>query len=302
MTRLVAAVMMWLSLAAVVVVAGGHTLYYLLEWEWVRAQIAGIAFVAGLVVAATLSVLARLRRIERRLDVLALAMGTPAVQQPAPDVEPRPDFRWLDRPSTAQALALPAAVLTLLAVPDQSVFIPVFLATGLVVTAVATAVEQISALRHSTPLAGVAVGAPPSALPLPRGPGGRMLLLVPVVAALVVAALVGGLYLASHYWSKPIGAGTTTMAVEVATNGGPAGDPEVVEVVEVVEAVGRYCVLNSGVAVRFRDVVPGPRGDTLLRLTPLLDGDAQKRFIGCLEDAVLEWHQLTVTDTALDRR
>lgn len=66
--------------------------------------------------------------------------------------------------------------------------------------------------------------------------------------------------------------------------------------------MGRYCVLSSGVDVRFGDVAPGPAGTVLLRVTPLLDDDAQKRFGGCLEDAVLDRHRIAVTDVRLAPR
>ena len=45
MTRRIASFVTWLSLLAVATVAGGYTVTYLFQWQWVRAQIAGIAFV-----------------------------------------------------------------------------------------------------------------------------------------------------------------------------------------------------------------------------------------------------------------
>ena len=296
MIRIVASVTTWLALTAVLVISGGHAVYYLLEWEWVRAQIAGIAFVAALVVSATLVLLARLRALEQRLDALARA----AVAAPAPVAatdadagpEPRPDFAWLAPTSGWSALALPILALVALREPAPAVFIPIFLATGIAVSVVASGVERLAALRH--PAAAAPLGAT-GAVGARRPVGYRTALAVPAGGMVVVGAVIGGLWLGAHYWSEPVGAGTTTLTVEVERNGRASTDPEVAEV------VGRYCVLNAGVDVRFRDVVATPEG-VLLRVTPLLDADAQERFGGCLEDAVLDRHRLAVTDVQLTPR
>lgn len=289
MTRTIARVVLWLSVTAVLLVSGGHTFYYLLHWEWNRASIAGIGFVAGLLIAATFLVLGRLQRVERRLDLLLAAheAGREQVARRsahAPEVEPRPDFPWLARPPMVLAgllVALPRPEV------DQAVFIPVFLAAGLVLSVVAGAVERIAAFVQGRG------SRPPAARELIRERPGRALLL-PVVGLVVVAAAVGGLYVASHYWSSPIGPGVTTLTVQV-DHRGPTTEP-----IEVVESAGRFCALDTGVGIGFVGVEEGPAGTTLLRVEPLLDDTAQRRYVGCLEDAVLEWHRLTVTGTVLE--
>ena len=72
--------------------------------------------------------------------------------------------------------------------------------------------------------------------------------------------------------------------------------------VNAVTTVARYCTLNTGTGVEFAGARTGPDQTVRLRVSPLLDDDAQDRFIGCLEDAVLEYHKLTVTQTALTPR
>lgn len=301
MIRTVASVVTWLALTAVLLVSGGHMLYYLLEWEWVRAQIAGIAFVAALVVSATLVLLARLRALERRLDALALAAVASPSSIAAPDPagagpEPRPDFAWLTPTSSWSALALPALALVALREPTPAVFIPIFLATGVAVSVIASGVERLAALRHPAVAAPVAPASARPGVLAPARPSGMLsAVAVPVGGMVVIGAVIGGLWLGAHYWSEPVGSGTTTLTVEVERNGRASTDLEVAEV------VGRYCVLNAGVDVRFRDVVATPEG-VLLRVTPLLDADAQKRFGGCLEDAVLDRHRLAVTDVRLAPR
>ena len=303
MTRTIASVTTWLALAAVMLVAGGHTIYYLLEWEWVRAQFAGIVFVAALIVGATMIIIHRMRALERRLDLLVRSSATPAVDVPGPapagtasalaDPEPRPDFAWLSTSNGWSALALPLLPLLVLREPAPAVFIPVFLATGVAVSVVASGVERLAASRH--PDTSAAAGSTAVLAP-PRPTRTRTAVGSAVGALLVVGAVLGGLWMTAHYWSAPVGAGTTTLVLEVERNGRVSTD------LDVADTMGRYCVLNSGVQVRFGDVAPGPDGQVLLRVSPLLDAEAQNRFGGCLEDAVLDRHRVSVTDVRLAPR
>ena len=309
MTRTVAAVTTWLALTAVLIVAGGHTVYYLLEWEWVRAQIAGIAFVSALVVSATLVLLTRLRALERRLDVLVQAASSAGPGGPAgpaaplaaegADPEPRPDFAWLSPPAGWSGLALPLLALVALRDPTPAVFIPVFLATGIAVSVVASGVERLAARRQvaMAPAAGRGVD-----LAGPRPVSNRAAMGVLVVGVLVIGAVIGGLWLTAHYWSAPLGPGTTTLTLEVERNALVSTDVGDADDADVAEALGRYCVLTSGVDVHFGDVAPGPDGQVLLRVSPLLDEEARRRFGGCLEDAVLDRHRVAVTDVRLAPR
>ncbi|HSE08084.1 MAG TPA: hypothetical protein VLB29_05420 [Nocardioidaceae bacterium] len=303
MTRLVAKVVMWLALAAVVIVAGGHFVYYLFLWEWGRAGIAGTGFTAALVVAATFLFLSRIQRIERRLDELLLIAEHGAslssennADTVASEIEPRPDFPWLRHPAGPQVVGL--AALVAYEAPDQSVFIPVFLAAGLVISAVAGVVERVAFKRYRGRGRGSGTQPLPGAREILASRPRSLLVGFPVIGVVITAVAVGGLYVVSHYWSKPIGPGVTTLTVEVSSRGEAATND-----VEVVEAVGRYCSLNSGTGVTYLGVAPGgPGGSTYLRVSPLLDEDAQDRLVGCLEDAILEWHSLDVTRTELDPR
>jgi hypothetical protein len=297
-TRLVARAVLWLTLAVVVVVAGVHFIYYLSNWEWSRAGIAGLALACALVVGGTFLVLGRLRRLEHRLDeVLAAIQPAPAgpavTQSSAPEVEPRPDFPWLAAPTATYAVGAVLLAAVAWEPPEQGVFIPVFLAAGIVISAVAGVVERLAALRQrGRPGARVSAPAPTAREILGRRPPG-IVLAVTIAGTAVAGAAVGGLYLLSHYWSEPVGPGVTTMTVEVDSRGPTTTD------IEAVETVGRYCTLNSGTHTRFRGVQPGPGEATLLSVSPLLDEDAQSRYVGCVQDAVLEWHRLTVTATEL---
>lgn len=286
MTRLVVRLVLWLSLAAVLVVAGGHTVYYLIYWEWNRAAVAGIGFVAGLVIAMAFLLLARLQRLERGMAVLLATQAVKPERPPAEesDLEPRPDFPWLSKPPVLLVGVLAASPRP---EPEEAVFIPVFLAAGLLLSLVAGAVERVAAavqFRSGTP----------GDADLSQQWSGRSLVLLPLIGLVVVVLTVGGLYLVSHYWSRPLGSGVTTLTVQVDHRGPtvPARD--------VVEAVGRFCALDSGVGISFAGVTDGVDGTTLLRVEPLLDDAARRRYVGCVEDAQLEWHRLTVTDAGVE--
>lgn len=293
MTRLVAKVSLWVALTTVIIVAGVHWVYYLVNWEWNRAAIAGTAFVAASLLASTVLLLGRMWRIERRLDALLLTRGTSPGPAEPPDPEPRPKFPWLVGVSAPPALVL--VVLAPWTPPEQGVFVPIFLAAGLGLSAAAGVVERVAAARYDQrpTLAGVA--SPPGLREVLRTTPRRVLVAIPLLSVLIVVGLVSALWFGGHYWAKPVGPGITTLTVEVDKRGLAPESPDVVE------TVGRYCSLDSGVGVAFvgaREVAGGWQ----LQVSPLLDEDAQDRLIGCLEDAVLEWHRLTVTGTTLTPR
>jgi hypothetical protein len=97
---------------------------YLWRWEWNRALIAGVLFVATEVAMATAVVLSRLRRMDARLqapDPAVLAR----IRETAP--APRDHFEWLS----------PQA--------DRfSVFVPVLIGMGVVASGLAWLVERVA--------------------------------------------------------------------------------------------------------------------------------------------------------------
>jgi hypothetical protein len=303
MTRMVATLTSWAVLVAVVLVSGGYTVHYLFAWQWERAEFAATAFVASLVVGATFLVLVRLRRAEERLESrlanLPVPSATPA-DLPRSDVpttvtgdEPRPHFGWLTT-SRVQLAAVPLVAVavatssTSLDAPEHAVFIPVFLASGLVASALAAGVERLAARRAGQ-------GAPE---PGRRRGGVGGVAGIAAAAVIVTTTAVGGLYWASHYWGGPLGPGTTTFEVEVQHQGHSPGARVVAG------TAGRLCSLDEGVGTRFRGVRGLPDGHVLVRVSPALDGDAVVRFGGCLQDAILERHRLVVHDVqaVVDRR
>lgn len=107
--------------------SGIYMLLYLSRWEWNRAMIAGLFFVAAEVALATAAVLRRLHRFERRLDEI----GTfPTSRSSGPSASPHP-FAWLND------------------VEGHGVFIPVLLGLGVVLSAVAWVVERLASASWS---------------------------------------------------------------------------------------------------------------------------------------------------------
>jgi hypothetical protein len=111
-----------------VVVMGATALYffvYLWRWEWNRALIAGVLFVAAEVAMLAVAVLGRIRRlsdhVDQRLDARVLAR----IQESAPPA--RDHFAWLS-PTTGRT----------------NVFVPVLMGMGVVMSALAWLVERLA--------------------------------------------------------------------------------------------------------------------------------------------------------------
>jgi hypothetical protein len=294
MTRALATVTSWVALTAVLLVSGGYTVHYLLAWQWSRAEFAATAFVASLVACAVLLVLTRLRRMEERLErrlASLTARGTPsparsaatppAARQPEgeSDGEPRPRLPWLTDTRIGLAAAPLAAAVVLIRdrTPDHGVFIPVFLASGLLVSAVAASVERLAARRS---------GQQPTTRRLRPG----TLVTAAVAGAALAATTVGALYWTAHYWGGSLGAGRTSFELEVRHHGVTPGKGPVAA------AAGSYCTLDAGLGARYRSVGVRPDGRVRLVVTPALDDDAVARLGGCLQDAILDGHTLVVHD------
>jgi hypothetical protein len=283
-------------LVCVTFLSGGYTIYYLYQWQWVRAQIAGVAFVATLVVGATILVLARVDRLEHdisgRLDDLErqrLARpDRPLHDPPAGGDGSHHDFPWLSSrfaPSPHRQvlpIVLAGSPLAALESPRVGVFIPVLPGAGIAVSIVASLIERIAArqgvgqpVRHADRF------------------GVRGLAARGAVLAVVIAVATGAVYWAAHYRPERLGDGTTEMSVQVLVKNRPAHP------VETVEMMANYCASNAIVGVRVERVEPESADTVLLVVSPLLDEEAQRRYGGCLTDANLDRNRLTVTRTVL---
>jgi hypothetical protein len=285
MIRTLATLTTWIAITALLVVSGGYTVHYLLTWQWTRAQFAAIGFVACMVFAATLVVLTRIRALEARLaDTSRAAQPTaPAVQQTAvlDHGEPRPQFAWLTDTPLYVLAAGPLAVAVLMGsavpaldAPRPAVFVPIFLAGGMLVAAAASVVERLAARRTNARV----------------GPAGRRGVRATVLLALAVitvgAAVTGLVFRGAHYWGSPLGPGRTDLVLDVRHQGPTPG------AAVVASAVGRYCSLQAGVPARYRGVELLAGDRVVLTVSPALDEEAVTRFAGCLQDAVVARHSI----------
>lgn len=120
----------WVLGAAALVGSGAYLLVYVYRWEWHRALLVGILFLAALVAMSAALVLRKLSRLERRLSARP---ATPDRRADALDrlraapVDVRP-FPWL-RPD---------------ALDRTHIFIPVLLGGGVLVSGVAWVIERVA--------------------------------------------------------------------------------------------------------------------------------------------------------------
>lgn len=110
---------------------GGYLFVYIYRWEWHRALLVGVLFLAALVALATALVLRRLGRLAQQVTSDARApSGTGEVLQRLREAPvDRPAFPWLKADD---------------ALDRTHVFIPILLGGGVVVSAVAWLVERVA--------------------------------------------------------------------------------------------------------------------------------------------------------------
>ena len=289
-----------LSLAAVVCVlaaSGVYALIYLFRWEWHRAIITALFFVAAEIGLGLAMILRRLARLEQNLDELARrppasASIDPAVlariQEAAPPA--RKPFEWLESSSS-----------------NLSVFLPFLLGVGALASGLAWVVEQL-ARRTTTPalerrlalqLAPLAlpegglVGPALGAAPMPERAGLARSILLPLTAVTVVAVVaIGGIdWLGDAIQTRPeVRQDGVTTRVEVELRGARStARPE-----QAAAILWGTCshVLRGPVGQASIRSLGGGRIELLVpaHITPR----AEERVRGCLEDAVVDRVQATV--------
>lgn len=271
--------------AVVLIVSGAYLLIYLYRWEWNRAIVSGIFFVAAEVALATSIILRRLRTLEE-------AGGVPRPADPAvldrlrqTDVD-RPDpFRWL----------APRANRT-------SVFVPVLLGAGVVLSALAYVVERVGEatalpvldrslagrLAGLAPPAGGLTGRP--AEPAPRAVQHRPTVMsgVALVVALASAGVLGWLGIGAlieetQTRPDPSRPAMTTITLEIIERHPRGSSLPAAEALWVGcrSSLGRGLPVDAEVRPRDGDVVD-------LVLEPGIGRLATRRLTGCLTDLKLD--------------
>ena len=279
---------------AVGTVCGAYTIIYLVRWEWNRAIIAGLFFVAVELVFIGMVLVDRLRTLEARIDLLAGGGARPrdardpevldAIHESAPPA--RDHFGWLrDRTGTT------------------SVFLPVLLGAGVLASALAWVVEHVAratlnpvrerrladSLGVLRPPAGGLLGSTPTAMP--ARVGRRLLVATGIGIALVATAVAtaGAVdFVADRTQTRPdvIAAGVET-EIELELYGELAGrDPE--------RTFAHLWSMCTGPHVfRSRQLPPpevehGPHGHFWLQIPTHVGDHAMDRLRGCLNDATLD--------------
>jgi hypothetical protein len=276
----------------VLVASGAYFLVYLYRWQWNRALVSGVFFVAAEIAVVASAILRRLQALEDRLDELK---ERPASAPPPAALEaisatappPKDRFSWLSSSRT-------------------NVFIPVLLGAGVLLSGVATVVERIAGatarpvLEHRLalrlqPLALPAGGLLGPAVPVAAGPRRRGVAVGRVFAVVVAALLLYGAIdvVGDATQTRPDQptAGLTTSLV-VAVRHREAGR----SALETTEALWTTCQSTFRRALSGRLVDLG--GNRVrLEVTPGLGEHAQRQFLGCLEDATFDRVQADVVSS-----
>jgi hypothetical protein len=280
MTRRLGTVLTVLVLLA----SGTYLLVYLYRWEWNRAVVAGIFFIAAEIALVATALLRKLQAIEARLN------GTdgphPLDRLRATKPEPSPHFDWLTDPSRT------------------NVFVPVLLGAGVILSLLAHGVERLASAT-ATPLQERALAARLDAIALPGGgllggvPGaGLGGLVVPHVrswrrgltrafGAVIVAFLgvVAIQYLADMTQDRPdIGSVPASADIVLEIDRRATRRSELLTA-EALYIACRHTIGNARQASDFTLLGNGRVGFTI---TPSFGKHAQRRFVGCLEDALFD--------------
>jgi hypothetical protein len=114
---------------ATLVVSGYYVLAYLYWWEWNRALIAGVFFLATEIAIGALLVMQRIGRLERQIELQGRSGHHRQTLATLRDSAPRPrsTFAWLD-PTRSSSL---------------NVFVPILLGAGVLLSGLAWLVERV---------------------------------------------------------------------------------------------------------------------------------------------------------------
>jgi hypothetical protein len=275
-----------MGLAIAIVTAlgsGAYVFIYLYRWEWNRALIAGMIFIAVELALLGAAILDRLNNLGRRMDDLERGIVQrdvlARIQESAP--APRRHFAWLTDTDRA------------------SVFVPVLMGAGVVISALAWAVERVARrtgrpvleqrlAARIAPIALVQPGASVATVPPPQRPVKRILsatIMITVAVAAVVA-------LAGATQSRPdtIRDGTATeLKLNVFSNSrmDPTG------------AAVRLWEACSGTvprAVSARSFQGSDETAVRIELRPGIGPNGERKLRGCLEDATLDNIQAAVVN------
>lgn len=264
--------------AVVLVISGTYLLVYLYRWEWNRALVSGLFFVAAEVALIGTSLLRRLRQMEDRLERLSSPSPADRLRETAPD--PDRHFAWLDPADNR-----------------MGVFVPVLIGAGVVLSVLAAAVERVAGAtarpvledRLARRLDGLALpsggllGAEDLPAPAVADRRWRHTLITAPAAVLV---LLGGTYAAvdviadaTQSRPDPPMSGTAVVQLEVARRN-PYRDP-------LLAAQALFVSCRHTLGDHYRLVGSERLDDDSIDLTiaPGIGKHARRKLVGCLQDA-----------------
>jgi hypothetical protein len=267
-------------------VSGAYLLVYLYRWEWNRALISGLFFLAAEVAFVGSSVRADIRALAARYESSeAQAERRLHAELGVADARPARPFAWLDDAVSN----------------GTNVFVPVLLGAGVILSAAAFVVERVAGVvAHATVDRSAArrlaqLETPANGLlekhderPQPNGGPSRQrvgkasrAVAMTMLAVLVVAA-VDLLADATQTRPAPLIGGTTVVELDVAQH--RAARP-VVDAAEALVVACHGSLPRGGAVTRVTRI----DGDTVeLEVSARLGEPRRRRFFGCLEDATLD--------------
>jgi hypothetical protein len=277
----------------VLVASGAYFLVYLYRWQWNRALVSGLFFVAAEIAVVASVLLRRLQAIEDRIEELKdrPAPASPpdaleAIRSSAPPPQDR--FAWLKESQSR-----------------TNVFIPVLLGAGVLLSGIATVVERIAGatakpvLEHRLALRLQPLAMPAGGLLGPAAPvamaSRRRGVVVGRVFAVAVAALLlyGAIDVIGDATQTRPDVDTTgmTTSLVLSVSHREAGRTAA----ETAEALWTTCrsTLRRELTVWLDPDGAQPRLD----ITPGLGDHAQRRVVGCLEDATFDGVQADVVSS-----
>jgi hypothetical protein len=266
------------AIGLVALIASGFYIFvYLYRWEWNRALVAGIIFLAAEIALLCALLFERIKRLEQTIKN---QRPTPDVLQQIQDSAPEPShpFAWLNAERD-----------------NLNVFVPVLMGAGIVISAIAWLVERFATFTAKPVLERrLAVRLAPVSVPhgvLTAGtqevtiPGARNklgFLARPLIAILAVVIVFAGLDLLGDLTQNRPDAtvtGSTSIVLDVATKSETAGKTEAAR------ALWAACsVTVDSNLTRIR-----PSGSSLvLTAEPQIGKYSFRRLKGCLEDATVD--------------
>ncbi|MGH2816991.1 MAG: hypothetical protein ACRDJS_00855 [Actinomycetota bacterium] len=270
------------SLIVALAASGVYVFVYLVRWEWNRALIAGIFFMSAEIALIGAALYEKLRSIERRMaSQNSPQQALERIQEAAPD--PHNHFAWLTENRG-----------------DLNVFVPVLMGAGLVISALAWLVEKVARTTAQpvlerrlamkmAPLAMPAGGlmGRPSPGVVVRGTSNNQLLKKGLTAfALVLSVYLSIDVLADLTQNRPDAPSldrSTRLVMTVNTS-----DSDFYSPVVAARGLWNHCRGTVNQSSRVPGRLVAEAGLVTLVVQPAIGENAQKRLIGCLQDATID--------------